>query len=165
MKNKFLQQIIISLIALLTAVSPYLFKYIDSIRLGVTYNSVEFAKEQRVLWEKNIDCLLENKNKVSFKRIDNSTISMTVCKSGDILMDYCPIEGQRTTRWLSFNSIKSTGLSAQMRQQIILKTIKSVYQTDDNIIIIEKENNDCYEVYINKATGEIIKKTKISCEE
>lgn len=163
-KNNYLQ-LIISVLALLTAMTPYMFKYIESIKLGVTYNSVESAKEQSKLWEKNIDCLIINKDKFTIQRADNSTISIIVCKSGDILLDYATIDNQRNLRWIDFNSIKSTGLSAQIQQQqLINKKIIQIEQQDNNMIIIEKVNNKCFEIIIFKPTGEVISKKEIICK-
>jgi len=58
------KKLVIAIAAFLTTVTPYATRFVESRMMNVSYESVEFAKEQQRLWEQNMDCLTRSAEKV-----------------------------------------------------------------------------------------------------
>lgn len=178
MRSKFMTfliknvKLLIAILAFMTAITPYACKYIDSVRMGVKFGSVDLALEQKRLWETNIDCVSTSTDRLQIIRQDNSKIAVLVCPTGDMLIELDqPMKG-RFFRWVGLNSIQLDGAKAQVISGSSVKQLENIkqkiyQQVDDvKIIIIDEEiNGECFRSWIFAYSGEVIRRAKIDCKD
>jgi hypothetical protein len=87
-RRNILLPLIVGLV-ILGSLSPLLFQWIEAKRIGVSVWVLEQAREQKRLWEINLNCL-NDKNAPTSTRIEKNGISVevTVCPTGDTLVAF-----------------------------------------------------------------------------
>lgn len=75
-----------------------------SIGQGIPFDKARAAIEQEKMWQENFDCARTQQIK-DFQTADNIKLSVTICPSGDMLVQVSETSQQANAKWISFESL------------------------------------------------------------
>jgi len=74
-------------------------------KLGIPISSLGSAKEQRRLWERNIDCIKGGGDVFSVKTCSNDVVKVSACDdTGDVIVEVNHSNGEKSVRWIAFDT-------------------------------------------------------------
>jgi hypothetical protein len=98
--------------ALITLIVPNAQAIAVSIGKGIPPGGARAAIEQARMWQKNFDCAKEQQIK-DFQTASNTRLSVTICPSGDMLVQLSESSKRADAQWVSFESLRpKNGLNA-----------------------------------------------------
>ncbi len=154
-------------------------KLYHSYKTGVSFSKIDASSEQNNLWKKNLDCLT-GLNFHEVTTASNATVSVGICKSGDVLV--CgksadpTVEGEKL--WISFSQIKKKHTSliikdawaASIRESFLVAeggaTVICRKWIGDGLLLMRLKypNGQCVDQTINTFTGVIISTAEAPCD-
>ena len=158
--------------------------------LGVPWNGVSAAEEQKALWTKNFECSWKEKDQTAKTTVTtprNERVTITLCPSGDALVTVQPPGGEPRFRWIGFDGVGGVQRTA-MRDGLAGFAVRPVAaaeaerrpmlaqaQAEPVVICVTKDakgnivrrlklpGGQCQEQIINPYTGTVIEVRAAAC--
>jgi|AntAceMinimDraft_16_1070373.scaffolds.fasta_scaffold60910_3 hypothetical protein len=145
-------------------------------QLGIPVSKLSSAKEQRKLWERNIECIRCDNDVYTVKTCSNDIVKVAACNdTGDIIVEVDYSDGKKTVRWIAFDTFNSTNKISSLFN--IFKTkeayafnsgirYKVLYQRWINNVYLYRRvkiGNICWDEIINTYTGVIEMRNQVDC--
>jgi hypothetical protein len=89
---------------------PQYTTWAKAVMLGVPWNAVSEAEEQKALWTKNFECSWKEPSqtaKTTLTTSRNERVTVTLCSSGDALIAIQPPGAEPRFRWIGFDRFDS----------------------------------------------------------
>jgi hypothetical protein len=164
-----------TLITSIIAAIPTFHQIIRSYQIGVPYANVAKAEEQRLLWERNYDCIRENVNAVVATTKTNDIVKAGACKdTGDIIIEVNKADGTKIARWVSFQKlcepcvvelITDSAFAMEPKGRMEIEMICQKWIDKKHLYRRVKVGNTCYDEMVNTYTGEIVMRATVPCVE
>lgn len=174
----------ILMLAVLGAVPQYL-NWINAYRMDVPSNTLQQAKLQEQLWEKNFNCATQlDRHSSNYAVINGEQVVVVAwaCPSGDVLVSlesttddvlrrsvWIPLNAQPLTVGLLPNLVETAfageGLHLAKRRGAPMVTVLCQRWLPKRLIVrrIQLENGGCFDELINPRTGKVIQRRKAPC--
>jgi hypothetical protein len=161
--------LIVSLIASL----PTWFTYYKSYAIGVPYDNVSKAEEQRKLWERNLNCIKDNKKALVATTKTNDIVKVGACEdTGDIIVEVNKADGTMIARWVSFKELckpclveimTNTAFAMEAQGKMEIEVICQEQINERRLYRRVKVGNACYDEMVDLYSGEV-KRESVRCE-
>lgn len=167
-------------LALISAVPDWMEKY-KAWSVDIEQSKLADALEQNRIWRQNLGCASAPPKFFRSNR-DELEVDATICKSGDLFIQYKRDNQDLIYRWVVAESfLESKEITLFNRVFDVSSAYAATYQPlavvsqnsprvicqkfiDDRIVLRHiKANNACYDEYVDTLTGRITKRNSVQC--
>lgn len=164
-----------SLVATLVSAVPSWIDHIQAANIGVKTSDLEQAKEQKRLWEANLDCTRAQEIQ-RIRTTRDTEVGAQVCPSGDVLVQLRrPSADQTIFRWVSARTLEQeasllfhpTAAYATPGETVVAQLPQSVvdqrWLREGMLKRRVRQGAGCVDLVINTYTGSVQSQVPVSC--
>lgn len=163
-------------IALLGSIPTFKELY-ESISLGVEYGSSKKAKDQREMWEKNLECTAAPFDWLRTSK--NVMVDATICPSGDVFVRVKAPENKQFYEWVAVDSffkrttsisLISSAIAAEESNEILIAQfgIQVICQRwMDRVMLLRRvavPGQGCFDEVVNTYSGMVVSQRPAPCD-
>jgi hypothetical protein len=166
---------------------PQYTTWAKAVALGVPWNAVGEAEEQKALWTKNFECSWKEPSqtaKTTLTTSRNERVTVTLCPSGDALVAIQPPGAEPRFRWIGFDRFDTGAPRTAMtdgrpgfwvREVAAAESVRMLAQADGVVICVTRDANGfvvrrlqlpdgrCQEQVVNPYTGKVVEVRPAAC--
>jgi hypothetical protein len=166
---------------------PQYTTWAKAVALGVPWNAVGEAEEQKALWTKNFECSWKEPSqtaKTTLTTSRNERVTVTLCPSGDALVAIQPPGAEPRFRWIGFDRFDTGAPRTAMtdgrpgfwvREVAAAESVRMLAQADGVVICMTRDANGfvvrrlqlpdgrCQEQVVNPYTGKVVEVRPAAC--
>jgi hypothetical protein len=166
---------------------PQYTTWAKAVTLGVPWNAVGEAEEQKALWTKNFECSWKEPSqtaKTTMTTSRNERVTVTLCPSGDALVAIQPPGAEPRFRWIGFDRFDTGAPRTAMtdgrpgfwvREVAAAESVRMLAQADGVVICMTRDANGfvvrrlqlpdgrCQEQVVNPYTGKVVEVRPAAC--
>lgn len=138
----------------------------------IAYEHVNEARSQNRLWEKNFDCIREDKEVYVATTDSSDIVKVAACEgTGDVIVEVNFQDGRKIAKWVAFDKVCNICEGSLWD----MATVHAESQTYRVVVICQKwldhvrlfrrvsVHGVCYDEVVNTLTGKIEKRTEVEC--
>ena len=157
---------------------PTFYELYSARSMGVEYGTVKQAKQQKDMWQKNMECTAAPFDWLTTPT--NTLVDATICRSGDVLVRVKSPDQQQFYRWVPVDSIasdpKTVSFSLFGKVYAATSTAES-YDNQSGISVLCQRwvgdghllrriyvpNQGCYDEVVNTYSGAVVSSRPAPC--
>jgi len=162
-----------SLVATLLSAVPTWLDHIQAANIGVKTSDLAQAKEQKRLWETNLDCARAQEIQ-RIRTTRDTEVGAQVCPSGDVLVQIRrPSGDQNIFRWVSARTLEQEAsliflpTAAYASQTVVAQVPQSVvnqrWVRQGMLKQRVRQGGGCVDLVINTYTGNVHSQVPVAC--
>lgn len=164
-----------SLVATLLSAVPTWLDHIQAANIGVKTSDLAQAKEQKRLWEANLDCARAQEIQ-RIRTTRDTEVGAQVCPSGDVLVQIRRPSGDRNIfRWVSARTLEQeaslllrpAAAYASQAQTVVAQVPQSVVNQrwirEGMLKQRVRQGGGCVDLVINTYTGNVQSQVPVAC--
>jgi hypothetical protein len=166
---------------------PQYTTWTKAVMLGVPWNAVGEAEEQKALWTKNFECSWKEpaqSAKTTLTTSRNERVTVTLCPSGDALVAIQPPGAEPRFRWIGFDRVDAGARRTAMTDGLPDLWVRAAAAADGSAILVQAEgvvicvtrdangfvvrriqlpDGRCQEQVVNPYTGKVVEVRPAAC--
>ena len=165
---------------------PQYTTWTKAVMLGVPWNAVGEAEEQKALWTKNFECSWKEPSqtaKTTLTTSRNERVTVTLCPSGDALVAIQPPGAEPRFRWIGFDRFDAGAGRTAMTDGLPDLSVRAaaaegsgmLVQAEGVVICVTRDANGfivrrlqlpdgrCQEQVVNPYTGKVVEVRPAAC--